>query len=371
MTVSAGIARNYDAAYLPRHPHLLLLPAVASLMTSSLIFYAVQSLYRRHGGELASYWKGYWQFLGLFWMTAPLAWLYAIPVERWLDAKDAMIANLWLLAVVALWRVLLTIRVVRVVYGLSRMASTASVGIVSAIVTFFALVVERSAVVRVMGGIRMSEQEQLLVTITGFGMCVSGILLILCICMYVIAARRPSADIATHPRSIRGTRGRPLIMIAIAAVLVPVPFVVGFQRAQSQLAAFDNIYRQQGRRAYIDAIANRGRDALPPQFDPFQDRIHFGTNAVALFNDLESQDAPDWIRESAYRGLSRLRHGFRGEVVLAPEFLLLLRDMNRLNLLDETFRERICKAVQNTKSHRSRDQNEFALRVAEYLGCLE
>lgn len=40
-------------------------------------------------------------------LTAPLAWLYAVPVERWMPLSSAQAINVWFLAVVALWRVAL------------------------------------------------------------------------------------------------------------------------------------------------------------------------------------------------------------------------------------------------------------------------
>lgn len=38
-------------------------------------------------------------------LTSPLAWLYALPVERWFDVGTAISLNMWFLAIVALWRV--------------------------------------------------------------------------------------------------------------------------------------------------------------------------------------------------------------------------------------------------------------------------
>lgn len=40
-------------------------------------------------------------------LTSPLAWLYALPVERWFDVGTAISMNLWFLALVATWRVAL------------------------------------------------------------------------------------------------------------------------------------------------------------------------------------------------------------------------------------------------------------------------
>lgn len=43
-------------------------------------------------------------------LTSPLAWLYAVPVERWFDVGTAISLNLWFLAIVAGWRVALLAR---------------------------------------------------------------------------------------------------------------------------------------------------------------------------------------------------------------------------------------------------------------------
>ena len=37
-------------------------------------------------------------------LTSPLAWLYALPVERWCDLRTAISLNLWFLAIDAQWR---------------------------------------------------------------------------------------------------------------------------------------------------------------------------------------------------------------------------------------------------------------------------
>ena len=62
--------------------------------------------------------------MGLFWMTAPIAWLYAIPVERFFGSYSAAVANITLLGVVSLWRVLLMSRVIQVVTGRSYFRAT-------------------------------------------------------------------------------------------------------------------------------------------------------------------------------------------------------------------------------------------------------
>ncbi len=100
--LSAGFARKYDGADLLREPWHLVLPLGASLVASFLLFcfaYDARFEQRRRPRFL----DAYLSFLGLFWMTAPLAWAYAVPYERFLSPVDAAEANLWTLGLVSLW----------------------------------------------------------------------------------------------------------------------------------------------------------------------------------------------------------------------------------------------------------------------------
>jgi hypothetical protein len=108
--------------------------------------------------------------MGLFWMTSPIAWLYAIPVERFCDALTAAKLNLTLLGVVSLWRVLLMARVIQ---HLTRARFPAAL----AWVTFAALLEVlglyffgggfAKAIVAGMGGMRNSPAEDLMLHTMG------------------------------------------------------------------------------------------------------------------------------------------------------------------------------------------------------------
>ena len=52
-------------------------------------------------------------------LTAPPAILYAIPVEQFMSLESAQQANMWFLAVVAIWRVALLLKYLNSVAGLS------------------------------------------------------------------------------------------------------------------------------------------------------------------------------------------------------------------------------------------------------------
>ena len=116
LVLTAGIARHYDHTSLWSDFRWLYGPIVVSLI-SSLIIFGVVFAGLRLGKSHGSFWTQYRGFLGLFWLTAPIAWVYAVPVERWGDPLLAAKWNLLFLGVVSVWRVLLISRAVSVTKG--------------------------------------------------------------------------------------------------------------------------------------------------------------------------------------------------------------------------------------------------------------
>jgi hypothetical protein len=151
--ISAGFAREYDGEYLLAEPWHLALPFVASLGTSFLLFSLLWLLARGRSRAGVSFFAGYRSFLGLYWLTAPLAWLYAIPVERFLDPVAAAEANLWLLGIVSAWRVFLMIRVAIALFGASVFGAVASVLLFADVVALVLIYFTPMPVVSFMGGV--------------------------------------------------------------------------------------------------------------------------------------------------------------------------------------------------------------------------
>lgn len=93
-------------------------------------------------------------------LTAPPAFLYAIPVERWMSTSTAATVNVWFLAVVALWRVVLLFRYLRVFAELGPLR-IAVVGLLplSVIVSALTALNLQHVVFRIMGGLRDDERS--------------------------------------------------------------------------------------------------------------------------------------------------------------------------------------------------------------------
>jgi hypothetical protein len=121
LVLITAIPRNYDQLYIGESSlRWIFGPLGFSLISGTWIFLVAyvtgaSNGIRRAGNKRESQGAEWMSFMGLFWMTAPIAWLYAIPVERFLDSTAAAQANVWLLAIVATWRVVLMTRVLQVV----------------------------------------------------------------------------------------------------------------------------------------------------------------------------------------------------------------------------------------------------------------
>src|SRR5207248_679108 len=117
LVLLAGIARNYDQSYFFNTPMWLIGPLAFSFFSGSFLYgLLICGVAKRHFPENPRDEKSWTTVMALFWMTAPIGWLYAIPVERFLDSYRAAQANIALLGLVSIWRVLLMSRVMAVLF---------------------------------------------------------------------------------------------------------------------------------------------------------------------------------------------------------------------------------------------------------------
>jgi hypothetical protein len=143
----AGMGRYWD------HPQAELAQkigfgSVAYIIVLSALLWCV---FRPVAGRAASYWKLV-SFVGL---TSFPAWLYAIPVERFMAVQSATTLNVLFLAVVAGWRLALLFRYVRLSYQLSWWQVTVCCLLpMTAIIMLLAVLNLEHAVFEIMGGLR-------------------------------------------------------------------------------------------------------------------------------------------------------------------------------------------------------------------------
>jgi hypothetical protein len=112
LVLSAGLARSYRTRDLRAQPWHLVLPVGVSLVLALCLYGVLAAKLVPAGG--APFPRGLGSIVALVLLTAPLAWLYAIPYERYLSWPRAVRARLITLGVVATWRVTLIVRAISV-----------------------------------------------------------------------------------------------------------------------------------------------------------------------------------------------------------------------------------------------------------------
>ncbi len=268
--LSAGFAREYDGEDLLAEPWHLLIPLGASLVASFLLFLFVQCDYR---DPRISFWAAYASFLGLFWMTAPLAWVYAIPYERFMGYEAAVDANVYTLGLVAAWRVALTVRLLVVCTDMRLLGAAGVVWLFCTLAASVGVVVHLvsdASLLDMMGGLRAGDEE--LNRGQRWTLFVSGL-----VCLAFWPTLLLASVLAFTGRGTRGWLVRqepspcptlPALLLAAVSLLVWVPILPVPQREQQRRRAVETALRA---RSYSEAAAvlrEYPREAFPPHWLP-------------------------------------------------------------------------------------------------------
>lgn len=298
--IAAGLAREYDAEYLIAEPWYLAIPIAASVVASFLLYCLVYALFVRRAENRPTFRKGYGTFLRLFWLTAPLALLYGIPVERFMAEYNAAVANLWFLAVVALWRVLLVTRVVSVLTGVGLGWVFFPVMLFADLTLLAGLGLSPHPIISFMGGVRGSPTESLIASLTlgvGIWAFVSGPLWIL-VTLTCIRAGKPSWLKAAPSDEMLETSPAPSSHTAIVSMLVWIFAMPWTQPEQRLRWKVDRELKNNRIADALDMMSSHPREQFPPHFDPRPRNYHGQSSpeATDVMEILVTKPVPEWVR---------------------------------------------------------------------------
>lgn len=298
--VSAGLAREYDGADLLHEPWHLALPLVASLGTSLVLYALVFVAARIRGVRELTFWHGYSTLLTFYWWTAPLAWLYAIPVERFLSAGDATITNLWLLAAVSVWRVLLITRAVSVWLGASFIGMFFIVMFFADTVAVVLALVSPKPIFNVMGGVRLSHADRAVLDATLTVIFLGGMSWVVWLAgaAIVIGKKSPPWSIASGQSAGRRVSA-PLWALAGVLIVLGLGLLPFGQSEQQHRSHVEGLLRAGQLDAAAQYVNGTTRDDLPPVWDP-PPRVGYGEDTppvLDVLDAIEKQGAPAWFRE--------------------------------------------------------------------------
>jgi hypothetical protein len=339
---AAGVAREYDGEDLLHEPWHLLIPVVASLVTSVILFLLVRFVAWIHGAVQPSILKGYRVFLTLYWMTAPLALLYAIPFERWLTAGNAAQANLWLLAIVAVWRVILMARIIAVLYTTPFLSARVIVFFFADTVLLTALSFAPVPVLGFMGGVRLSPAESVIqgtsFLATAFGMLAWPVLLLAL--LGVVFYRQQWQYTPVESATNKVTPG--LWAVSVASLCMLLPFLPFTQRQQWLRHQVETELRAGNFSPALELMSQHTLADFPPHWDP-PPRIAYRQPAPDINDLLEhittSKVAP-WVLDLYAEKYANWLHGHyfdynRHPSVLERQLTIIQKLPNRKSILQD------------------------------------
>ena len=323
LVLLTAVARNYDQMHFSESPMWLLGPLVFSFFSGSFLFIVLYDVFLRRSfeppylnphsipgnisAETPSNEKpgisrfAQWRtFMGLFWLTAPIAWLYAFPAERPFPSYQAAIVNLTLLAIVSLWRVLLMARIISVLQqipflralGWVLVPATLEVMLVIFLGGVFSPTFGKE-IMAGMGGMRNAPEESLMVA--ALGNVLVGALILFALVVGTLLGKRYSGFTRPFPSQSRG----PVPILALALLtLAWITIAVPTQREQFRFIAHARLVKAGQYRESLDYLAAHSHDDFPPsrrlEPNPYEYRVW--DQLPAVISELKSTD-PAWVRK--------------------------------------------------------------------------
>lgn len=321
LVLTASLARNYDGKYLPREGEALLHGYAVSIVNAFLLFGIFWLLAAGNRGAVPHFFRGYLAFLGLFWLTSPMAWLYAIPFERMTSAIEAVNLNLWLLALVSAWRVGLMTRVMSVLWRAKPSACFFIIVLYSDALIFGAASLMRAPLVDFMGGLQHAPEDAALAG-ARFSTIVLSVLVSPVLIIAALVAVVKIAPMWQLPLAESEDRPRPsLVALCIAAAVAWVPLLAWAQPEQRHRVKAEELARSGQLGAAFDYMSEQTRKAFPPIWDPpprtsYDER----TPGMREIRDALRTHSPEsWVSELYFRkhwkmAVIEFSHFGRGDV---------------------------------------------------------
>ncbi|PHQ36447.1 hypothetical protein [Rhodopirellula bahusiensis] len=305
LVATASMAREYDAVSWLDAPLDLLGPFAASLVISMVLFFVVQICLAMTGYKRdprSNPLRDYRIFLIGYWMTAPLAWFYAVPIEVMADEVTSLRFNLTMLSIVSIWRVLLFSRVIAVQFGLRWWATLSWILVPCMVIAFFALLSAQLSMVSIMGGIRLTQTQQILSNYQSAvaGGCFYGIIPVFIAALGSIAMSSSSG----HRSDELGPRDVMIERVVWVWPLVPAVILLVaasfFQPKLRRSAKVDSMLRRGDINEAISIMQASGQDAFPIVWDPppkYPDRGEVLPEISLIVDAIEAANADPWIMD--------------------------------------------------------------------------
>ena len=311
LVLSAGLARTWQRQDLVARPWLLVVPYAASVVSASVFVLLLNGLASVQAGRLQGVVSGLFTVLALFWMTAPLAWLYGLPFERWSANRGiAVKRRLWALAVVSVWRMALMARVLCVLGGLTAWSAVLFVVVFGDIVAITAVWLipkpkpERMPqVMSVMGGFspRGSHERRVVQRVSGCLLPFMWLTLIIGLpLLFENVSKAPPIRLPAPPEP-RSTAASDLWSAAFGSVAFWTLLLPLSQRKQRVRTKLELLIEHGEYQQAVAELARRSAPELPVKWVPPVQDVLEGAGQERFFGLMEAAaalPADSWARST-------------------------------------------------------------------------
>ncbi|MDD7987344.1 hypothetical protein PQO01_20520 [Lentisphaera marina] len=290
----AGIAREYDQELFSENPMVYFIPFIASTIMILWIVLWFQINTRTlklliGNSQLRS-------FFATFWMTGPLAFLYAIPVEEFFDSMLAVEINLSLLSLVAIWRVFLYGRVLHVCTGVNFYAPLITA---CCVVAYPSLMLKYVSIVGVMSGSALSAEQELLRNFTGaaMGVVVIAFFISLPVTLFQFVTYKKNPERLARMPEI-DQKGRVSLVFILSASLLAALAYLSFQGKLSNHSRFTALVQED---KYEEALAF-AKDLNRDDFVKTRPlALPYSSNEGIYLLALLNEEHPQWLKDVVYK----------------------------------------------------------------------
>lgn len=296
LVFTGSIARNYDAKDLIAEWGSLLHGIVVSTLNALALYTLVYGVAAAKRMKCPKYLDGFLSFLGLFWMTAPMAWLYAVPYEQFQSPVDAVYSNAWTLAFVSVWRVLLITRALQVIWNAQYWAVLCIVLLFSDVVVFMGTRLAPVPMVDLMGGLQHAPEEAALSSMNFLVTYLSVVSFpVWFIAVLAALAKLKGKWSVEAPGEQASPSVWALPLMALAALAPAVWIMQPQQRARHEV---EEVMRSGRVEEGMTEMTRLGRGSFPPVWDP-PPRLAYGEEAPSM-NEVRSAltkgGQAEWVR---------------------------------------------------------------------------
>lgn len=370
LVLSGSLARNYDGAYFPVEWHALTHGIGVSTVNAFILFTLVY-LAGTHWSRDEAHAEGQTfaprvpfvpallSFLGLFWMAAPMAWLYGIPYERFLSEEHAFRANAWTLMLVSIWRITLTTRILSVIFCVPAKRVFWFVMLFSDITLLLALWFAPLPVLDFMGGMQQSPLERKLSSAA----FMAGFYGVITLLVWLIGVGWAMSNFTVRWGPVPSTASRPpwaAIALGIIAITAWTSAATITQPEQRNRLAAERLLRANRIDEALAELSLHPRTDYPPIWDP-PPRPAWSINTpdiAAIRVALAKGEYAPWVEElfwaKCWRDMNSYKH-------------LAWRDLDNIN---SRFSEQTCAAIVLHAEHdQFRTPEERAALTAAATRC--